>query len=67
MKKYNYGHLPYETIERVVVGDAEAMTELVAWYMPYIRKLSQDDKEIEDWVISRLMNDVLRFRLDYEG
>jgi hypothetical protein len=67
MKKIKYKYLPYETIERIVTGDTEAITDLVAWYMPYIKKLSQSDKETEDRVIARLMNAAMRFKLDYEG
>ena len=67
MKKQKYKYLPYEAIERIVTGDPEAVTELVNWYMPYIKKLSQSDKETEDRVIAKLMNVAMRFKLDYEG
>lgn len=67
MKKNSYKRLPYEQIEKVVAGDTEAMTELVKLYMPYIRKLSCSNQEIEDRVISRLIRAAMQFNLDYKG
>lgn len=67
MKKHNYKRLSYEQIEKVIAGDTEAMTELVKLYMPYIKKLSYRNQEIEDRVISRLMRAAMQFKLDYEG
>jgi len=67
MKKHNYKRLPYEQIKKAVAGDAEAMTALVKLYMPFIKKLSYGDQEIEDRVISRLMRAATQFNLDYEG
>ena len=55
MKNYNYRRFPCETIERIIMGDAEAMTELVKLYMPYIKKVSRYNQDIEDRVISKLM------------
>ncbi len=66
MKKYNRKHFPYEAIERVVLGDAEAMTALVSHFMPYIKELGYNNQDIEDRMISKLMRAVLKFRLDYE-
>ena len=67
MKQYNYKKLSYEQIEKVIVGDTEAMTELVKHYMPYIRKLSCGNQDTEDKIVTRLMNTVLRFKLDYKA
>jgi len=67
MKRYNYKKLSYEQIEKVIVGDTEAMTELVKHYMPYIRKLSCGNQDTEDKIVTRLMNTVLRFKLDYKA
>ena len=66
MKKYNYKKLSYEQIEKVITGDSETMTELVELYMPYIRKLSCGNQDTEDKIVARLMNTVLRFKMDYE-
>ena len=67
MKQYNYKKLSYEQIEKVIVGDTETMTELVKHYMPYIRKLSCGNQDTEDKIVTRLMNTVLRFKLDYKS
>ena len=67
MKQYNYKKLSYEQIEKVIVGDTEAMVELVELYMPYIRKLSCGNQDTEDRIVARLMNTVLRFKLDYKA
>ena len=52
MKKRKYPRLSYEEIEKILVGDAEAMNALVKLYTPYIKVLSYGDKEIEDMVIA---------------
>jgi len=67
MKQYNYKKLSYEQIEKVITGDAETMTEMVNLYMPYIRKLSYGNQDTEDKIVARLMNTVLRFKLDYKA
>ena len=66
MKQYNYKKLPYEKIEKVIVGDTEAMDELVKLYTPYIKRLSCGNQDTEDKIIARLMGAVLRFKMDYE-
>lgn len=66
MKECKYKRLPYEQIEKVVTGDAEAMSALVKLYMPYIKKLSYGDADIEDRIIARLMKAALQFRLNYQ-
>lgn len=67
MKKRTYKYLPYEVIERITTSDSEAVTALVAWYMPYIKRLSQGSKDIEDRVTAKLIKAAMQFRLDYEG
>ena len=67
MKQYNYKKLSYKQIEKVITGDTEAMTELVELYMPYIKKLSDGNQDTEDKIVARLMNTVLRFKLDYKA
>jgi len=67
MKKYDYKRLPYEQIEKVIVGDAEAMTALVRLYMPYIRTLNYGNHDIEDKIVAKLMVTILKFRLDYKA
>ena len=67
MKQRNYKKLSYEQIEKVIVGDTKAMTELVKHYMPYIRKLSCGNQDTEDRIVARLMSTVLTFRLDYKA
>lgn len=67
MKKHTYKRLPYKQIEKVIVGNAEAMTALVRLYLPYIRTLSYGNQDIEDKIVAKLMVTVLKFRLDYEA
>jgi|GEM_PF-1068601 len=67
MKKYTYKRLPYEQIEKVIVGDAEAMTTLVKLYMLYIKTLSCGNQEIEDNIVAKLIVTILKFRLDYKA
>ena len=67
MKQYNYQKLSYEQIEKVITGDAETMAEMVNLYMPYIRKLGCGNQDTEDKIVARLMNTVLRFKLDYKA
>jgi len=66
MKKRKYPRLPYEQIEKVIAGEAEAMTELVRLYRPYINVLSRGDKGIEDNVTAKLIKAAMQFRLDYQ-
>lgn len=66
MKQYSYKRLSYDQIEKVIIGDAEAVTALIKLYMPYIKKLSYGDKDIEDRIISKLIRTVFQFRLDYQ-
>ena len=58
--------MSYEEIEKILVGDAEAMNALVKLYTPYIKVLSYGDKEIEDMVIAKLMKAAMQLRFDYE-
>lgn len=66
MKKRKYPRLSYEEIEKILVGDAEAMNALMKLYTPYIKVLSYGDKEIEDMVIAKLMKAAMQLRFDYE-
>jgi len=48
MKQHNYTKLPYEQIEKIIVGDEDAMVALVKYYAPYIKKLSCGNQDTED-------------------
>ena len=67
MKQRNYKKLSYEQIEKVIVGDTEAMDELVKLYTPYIKRLSCGNQDTEDKIVARLMGAVLRFKMDYKA
>lgn len=49
MKKRKYPRLSYEEIEKILVGDAEAMNALVKLYTPYIKVLSMVTKKLKIW------------------
>ena len=66
MRQYNYKKLPYEQIEKIIVGDEDAMVALVKHYTPYIKRLSCGNQDTEDKIIARLMGAVLHFKMDYE-
>jgi hypothetical protein len=66
MRQYNYKKLTYEQIEKIIVGDEDAMAALVKHYTPYIKRLSCGNQDTEDKIIARLMGAVLRFKMDYE-
>ena len=66
MRQYNYKKLSYEQIEKIIVGDEDAMVALVKHYTPYIKRLSCGNQDTKDKIIARLMGAVLRFKMNYE-
>ena len=66
MKQYNYKKRSYEQIEKIIVGDEDAMVALVKHYTPYIKRLSCGNQDTEDNIVAKLVGAVLRFKMDYE-
>lgn len=68
MKNKKYALLPYETIEKAVAGEPEAVNAVLQHYTGYIKYLSyyqgRINDEIQDLLKSDLLAALFRFRFD---
>lgn len=74
--KTNYTVIPYETIQKAVNGDKDALKSVLIHYTNYIKKLSQRpftdtygnvtfliDEQLKQQIESRLIIAIQKFRL----
>lgn len=64
-----YNSITYETLEKAVSGDFEAMQEVIRLFKPYMTRLSIDDgrfnKELFERLVQRLMFITWQFDMHY--
>lgn len=59
-----YNLVPFEVIEKVVTGDTAALLAVLKRQKSYIAKLSGGDADLKERLNARLLEAVLKFRLD---
>lgn len=63
--------LPYETIAKASVGDPDAVAAVLSHYAGYIRVCSKIDGQIntdmQEHIVQRLIESLLKFRLDRDN
>lgn len=57
--------VPYEVIEKAVGGDTASLLDVQAYYKPRIAYLSHGDTELQELLNTKLLEAVLKFRMDY--
>ena len=57
--------IPYEIIEKAVGGDTAALLAIQQHYKTYIAYLSHGDTDLNDLLISKLLEAILKFKIDY--
>ena len=64
-----YNSITYETLEKAVLGDFEAMQEVIRLLKPYMTRLSMEDgrfnNELFERLVRRLMFITWKFDLHY--
>ena len=67
--KYNGRSITFETLEKAVSGDYNAMQEVIRLFKPYMTRLSIENgrfnKELFDRLVQRLMFITWRFDMHY--
>jgi hypothetical protein len=67
--KYSNRGITYETLEKAVSGDYNAMQEVIRLFKPYMKKLSIEegrfDKELFERLVQRLMFITWQFDMHY--
>lgn len=63
--------LPYETIVKASEGDPDAVAAVLSHYAGYIRACSKMDRQIntdmQEYIVQRLIESLLKFRLDRDN
>ena len=64
-----YNSITYETLEKAVLGDYDAMQEVIRLLKPYMTRLSMEDgrfnNELFERLVQRLMFITWRFDMHY--
>lgn len=64
-----YNSITYETLEKAVSGDFEAMQEVIRLFKPYMTRLSMEDgrfnNELFERLVRRLMFITWKFDMHY--
>ena len=64
-----YNSITYETLEKAVLGDFEAMQEVIRLFKPYMTRLSMEDgrfnNELFERLVRRLMFITRKFDMHY--
>lgn len=64
-----YNSITYETLEKAVLGDFEAMQEVIRLFKPYMTRLSMEDgrfnNELFERLVRRLMFITWKFDMHY--
>ena len=67
--KYNGRSITFETLEKAVLGDFEAMQEVIRLLKPYMTRLSMEDgrfnNELFERLVRRLMFITWKFDMHY--
>lgn len=58
--------VPYEIIEKAVGGDTASLLAIQQHYKSYIAYLSHGDADLNDLLNSKLLEAILKFKLDYQ-
>lgn len=64
MKNSKYNLVPYEVIEKAVTGDTAALLTVQERHEAYIGRLSRGDADMKERLSAKLLEAVLKFRLD---
>lgn len=56
----------YEVIKKAVGGDIASLLAIQQHYKPYIAYLSHGDTDLNDLLNSKLLEAILKFKLDYQ-
>lgn len=59
--------VPYEVIEKAIGGDTASLLTVQAHYKPHIAYLSHGDTELKDLLNAKLLEAVLKFKVDYQS
>lgn len=59
--------VPYETIEKAVGGDTASLLAVQQHYKPFIGYLSNGDTELKEVLNVKLLEAILKFRMDYQA
>lgn len=57
----------YEVIEKAVGGDISSLFAIQQHYNPFIGYLSSGDTELKELLSAKLLEAVLKFRMDYKA
>ncbi len=67
--KYSGRSITFETLEKAVSGDYDAMQEVISLFKPYMTRLSMEDgrfnKELFERLVQRLMYITWQFDMHY--
>lgn len=58
--------IAYEVIEQAITGDTVALLAVQERYKPYIAYQSHGDSDLQDLLNAKLLEAVLKFKLDYQ-
>ena len=66
MKNSKYNLVPYEVIERAIMGDTAALLTVQERHKAYIGRLSGGNADMKKQLNEKLLMAVMKFRLDYQ-
>ena len=66
MRNSKYNLVPYEVIERAIIGDTAALLAVQEQHKAYIGRLSGGNADMQERLNGKLLMAVLKFRLDYQ-
>ena len=58
--------VPYEIIEKAILGDNDSLLIVQAHYKQHIAYLSHGNTELQDLLTSKLLQAVLKFKICYQ-
>ena len=58
--------VPYEVIEKAVSGDSDSLLAVQQHYKPFIGYLSNGDTDLKEMLNAKLLEAILKFRMDYQ-
>ena len=66
MMNSKYNLVPYEVIEKAIIGDTAALLVVQERYKAYIGRLSGGNADMQERLNTKLLMAVLKFRLEYQ-
>lgn len=66
MKNSKYNLVPYNVIEKAIIGDTAALLAVQERHRAYIDRLSGGNADMKERLNAKLLIAVMKFRMDYQ-